>query len=275
MMEYRISHSFYMKMYEAARKSQDKGNFMKVLFNGVMAATSLPYAKECTKEQLETGCKLIEDVQEILKQATPRQIMQAFPINKEYDGDKWGHKDYFFTMDYLKGIDLDKPIGEKLEDFTWYYYNWYIMRVNNVYERYCCEIEYIETEKKAKQFHVELESIGKEIKCLDEKLKIEVEKTKSIDAKIKDIQGKYSKYIQGRFNPVGFVVRVIINKLMSQKEMHKYIGRELIEERENKMVEYGSIDGWDEYIEALISIDRNKANEAIIARNMLLNKCWE
>lgn len=268
-------HSIYMKMYEAARGKNDKSNCVKALFNGVMAVNTLPAARGCKKEQLEAGCRLIEDVQETLKQATPRQIMQAFPIIKEYDGTRWGLKDYFYTMDHLKKVDLDKPIGAKLEDFTWVYYNWHIMRVENMCECYRSELEYIEIDRKAKQFHAALENIGQDIKSIDEKLEIELEKIKDIDARIKDIQSKYSKYIQGRFNPIGFVVRIIIDNLMVRRDMHKYTGRELIEARENKMVEYGSVDGWDEYIEALISIDRNKANEAIITRNKLLNKCWD
>ena len=268
-------HSFYVRMYEAARVNSDKGNYTKVLFNGVMAVNTLPDARGCTKEQLEAGCKLIEDVQEILKQATPRQVMQAFPIHKEYDGAKWGMKDYFYTMDYLKRGDLDKPIGAKLEDFTWGYYNWNIMRVENMYDSYQCELECIEIDRKAKQFHAELESIAQDIKYIDEKLKIGVDKIKSIDAKIKDIQSKYSKYIQGRFNPIGLVVQVIINRLMVRRDTHKHIIWALNEAKENKMVEYGSVDGWDEYIEALSFRDRNKANEAIITRNRLLNKCWD
>ncbi|MCO7128427.1 hypothetical protein NIE88_22145, partial [Sporolactobacillus shoreicorticis] len=55
---------------------------------------------------------------------TPREFMQVFPIDKTYDGEKYETKDYFYTMNYLKSLDMDKPIGrENLSDFLWDYMN--------------------------------------------------------------------------------------------------------------------------------------------------------
>jgi hypothetical protein len=46
----------------------------------------------------------------------PAELVNIFPIEKTYDGDRWGVKDYFYTRDYLNTLDPDKPIGENALD---------------------------------------------------------------------------------------------------------------------------------------------------------------
>ena len=46
-----------------------------------------------------------------------------FPIDKDYKGNKWGLKDYFYTRDYINGLEQDKPIGEEILKFLWEYQN--------------------------------------------------------------------------------------------------------------------------------------------------------
>lgn len=51
-------------------------------------------------------------------------LIKIFPIDKEYDGDKWGCKDYFFTMNVLKGKGLDNAVGrDGVFDLMWDYEN--------------------------------------------------------------------------------------------------------------------------------------------------------
>ena len=44
---------------------------------------------------------------------TPRELYQLFPIEKEYDGDKWGTKDYYYCIQEIKEIGLDTPMDEE------------------------------------------------------------------------------------------------------------------------------------------------------------------
>lgn len=53
---------------------------------------------------------------------TPREFLTMFPIKKEFDGQKYECKDYFYTKEYLSTIDLDEPISEPFE-FLWDYWN--------------------------------------------------------------------------------------------------------------------------------------------------------
>ena len=60
---------------------------------------------------------------------TPRQVMQLFPITKTYDGERWGMKDYYFTMEAARQIGLDEVIGEtKAPEFLMAYEHWDINR---------------------------------------------------------------------------------------------------------------------------------------------------
>ena len=66
---------------------------------------------------------LIESIKASMKEITPRELMQLFPVKKEYNGHKWGSKDYFYTMDVLRQYGLDKPLGGAVDDLLWNYMN--------------------------------------------------------------------------------------------------------------------------------------------------------
>ena len=53
-------------------------------------------------------------------------MMGIFPIDKEFDGEKYGCKDYFYTINHLKGINPDDLLCNQfkdINDFLWIYYN--------------------------------------------------------------------------------------------------------------------------------------------------------
>lgn len=53
---------------------------------------------------------------------TPRELMQMFPVTKDYDGEKYQSKDYFSTMEMVNKHGIDKPIGDTF-NFLWDYMN--------------------------------------------------------------------------------------------------------------------------------------------------------
>lgn len=67
-----------------------------------------------------------EYIKAYMAQLTPKEFMQLFPINKTYDGAKNERKDYFSTMEFIRSLEQDKPIGgsKALESFLWEYWNW-------------------------------------------------------------------------------------------------------------------------------------------------------
>lgn len=75
-----------------------------------------------TKEHLYREISLYQLIIDLVGKLTPNQLINLFPINKTYDGDKYEMKDYFYTIDMCKEHGLDNPIEEAFE-FLWDYMN--------------------------------------------------------------------------------------------------------------------------------------------------------
>ena len=86
----------------------------------------LPCFKKDDDVIIEKKFLLISYVKDDLKKLTYREFINLFPIAKEYDGAKWGMKDYYSTMEYLNDKSLDDYIEDPLE-LILEYYNWNII----------------------------------------------------------------------------------------------------------------------------------------------------
>lgn len=77
-----------------------------------------------TLKQNQYRFQMIDSIFGVLGCLTLRNFVTTFPIDKDYDGAKWECKDYFYTMDVLKNMDWDKPIGrDELSELLWDYMN--------------------------------------------------------------------------------------------------------------------------------------------------------
>lgn len=85
--------------------------------------------------------QLIDTVFNVLGNLTLRTFVTTFPIKKDYDGDKWECKDYFYTMDVLSKMDWDKPIGrDTMSELLWDYEN---DDLRHMYVEYMCAMSAI------------------------------------------------------------------------------------------------------------------------------------
>jgi len=93
----------------------------KLIFYGVKAVNSIT---DRDMKYLRSNFQFIETIQQMMGTLKPSEFVNIFPITKEYDGNRYGTKDYFYTMDYLKTLS-DEPIGEERQvmDFLWEYHN--------------------------------------------------------------------------------------------------------------------------------------------------------
>ena len=72
----------------------------------------------------ENGFNLIDALFGIIGRIKLNNLIKIFPIDKTYDSDKWGCKDYFFTMDVLKEKGLDNAVGrDGVFNLMWDYEN--------------------------------------------------------------------------------------------------------------------------------------------------------
>ena len=69
----------------------------------------------------------MQTIKDIISCLTPREMMQLFPIDKAYDGERWQSKDYFYTMKTLEEHGLDVKIGETVGNILWDYMNEHVM----------------------------------------------------------------------------------------------------------------------------------------------------
>lgn len=75
--------------------------------------------------EIENRYKEIKMVLDAIGRLTPQKLLQLYPVTKEYDGERWDCKDYFYTMDKLKQWPPDKPIGtaQEVARLLWDYQN--------------------------------------------------------------------------------------------------------------------------------------------------------
>ncbi|SPF35260.1 conserved hypothetical protein [Candidatus Desulfosporosinus infrequens] len=97
---------------------------MAAVFLGVKVFTSARCReKQKTTQLAKDRFNKLEIIKSLMTLLTPRQFMNIFPITKEYDGDKYQSKDYFFTREMINTLDMDAAIGDKIDDFLWDYRN--------------------------------------------------------------------------------------------------------------------------------------------------------
>lgn len=75
-------------------------------------------------ESIETRLTAFEVLFAFIGDLTPAELITIFPVDKIYNGDKFQCKNYFFTMNELKKIGMNKKIGsDNVLDLLWDYQN--------------------------------------------------------------------------------------------------------------------------------------------------------
>jgi len=139
---------------------QPKPDYLKIynriLFEKLTKAITLGYIDPEVKKQLIyyyvkeiplryasghiTDRKALDEIYTIIGytdyfigQITPRELTQIYPIEKSYDGDKYGTVDYFSTMETLEEFGMDEPITEdKVMDALCGYDNVHILKYMSI-----------------------------------------------------------------------------------------------------------------------------------------------
>lgn len=123
----------YNKIFQAKIGSgkSDLQTRKQVVFWGVryLNLVSL-HSRKMTFEIVKNIFDLMTMIKIYIGTLTPNQLLSVFPISKRYDGAKSEMKDYFTTMDALKEIGMDNPIGEKAFDVLCDYQNMHLAVFN-------------------------------------------------------------------------------------------------------------------------------------------------
>ncbi len=124
--------SMFQKHKSIDEWSQDK--LMKVALCGVkymnyaIDIDAINYRLDSTYqtpfEVKQNSFNLIDALLGIIGRIKLKNLIKIFPVDKTYDGDKWGCKDYLFTMNILKEKGLDNAVGrDGAFDLMWDYMN--------------------------------------------------------------------------------------------------------------------------------------------------------
>lgn len=96
---------------------------LKAVYYGVKYICMINLTPETTYHDLLRVFAEIRDINCMISFLSISQVMNLFPITKDYDGKRYEAKDYYSTMEYLENKDLDIPLGDEVEMFFMNYYN--------------------------------------------------------------------------------------------------------------------------------------------------------
>ena len=93
-------------------------SFRKAVFYGVKTVVTYPKNEYLTREKLMERFEETEMVKMLIEFLSPIELMQVFPVDKQYDGFKYETKDYFSTMEMLNKLDINTSFRDKKVDIN-------------------------------------------------------------------------------------------------------------------------------------------------------------
>ncbi|WP_286909662.1 hypothetical protein [Clostridium sp. UBA1652] len=122
-------HKLYLKAFDDAliayeeafkdNKKDLKEIIRKIIVYGVKSIIT----KEQDDSQSELNFIMADGITQLMGSLTPGEFISLYPIKKEYDGDKSGFKDYYYTKAYMDTLNADEPIGQEIINLLWEYHN--------------------------------------------------------------------------------------------------------------------------------------------------------
>lgn len=125
---YPIYLDAFLKVSKEYRDNIEKGikpYIHRLVYYGVKIVKMMPEPNKQTYfNEVLKNFDFAQCVLGLMGELTPREFITIFPIEKKYDGAKYGIKDYFYTMNYIKTLDQDEQLGDSVLEFLWEYMNW-------------------------------------------------------------------------------------------------------------------------------------------------------
>lgn len=93
-------------------------SFRKAVFYGVKIVVTYPKDEYLTREKLRERFEEAEVVKMLIEFLSPIELMQVFPVDKQYGGSKYETKDYFSTMEMLNKLDINTSFRNQKADIN-------------------------------------------------------------------------------------------------------------------------------------------------------------
>jgi hypothetical protein len=120
----------YKKACNEHQTQNIKATIKKLIIYGVKTVNTKPKPEYIEIEEARSDFQFADMITNFMGTLTPIEFMNLYPIAKTYDGDKYECKDYFSTMDYIKGLNQKQPIGKEIMNLLWDYQNWELRNFN-------------------------------------------------------------------------------------------------------------------------------------------------
>ena len=121
-----VIHSMYKKYHAICPDKRSKEETLKYVYYGILDLGKRRGKYLCRDKECFEIAAAYEELSGVVKAAaglTPRDFMNMFPVSKEYYGEKYGWKDYFYTMKNLERFPVDEEIGNTILPFMDIYFN--------------------------------------------------------------------------------------------------------------------------------------------------------
>ena len=118
----------------------------------------LKYNSDPTPENVQYVFQEICLIEECICLLTYEQFINIFPPTKEYDGKKYGSKDYWFTKEYLEQYDLKTEIYDS-STFLMDYYNHDIVSYNISKYMICDKLRRLEGQPSILETYIEEQNL--------------------------------------------------------------------------------------------------------------------
>lgn len=116
--------NLYKENYlKALREIDDK----KVVYYGIKYFNSIVLSSNMDMKDVKSILNDSFIIDGFIRDLSFLDILNMFPIIKDYKGYKYQSKDYWSTKEYLETININEIIGDNIDDFYWNYYNHDIM----------------------------------------------------------------------------------------------------------------------------------------------------
>ena len=102
---------------------ENKELLTKVIFLGTKYIYLNRHTKDDSYEDINLNLDIVNSLISLMKLLTINEFIEIFPIEKNYDGEKYCSKDYPYVMEILNRRDKDKVINKDIHDVLWNYHN--------------------------------------------------------------------------------------------------------------------------------------------------------
>jgi hypothetical protein len=99
---------------------QERDRLKQIVYYGVKYINCIDtHRTVIMREQVQNEFTLIGIIKEIMKLLTLDELINVFPIPKEFDGEKYCTKDYFYAVEEFKQYNYNDPLCDNLENILW------------------------------------------------------------------------------------------------------------------------------------------------------------